>query len=75
MRSENTTDMPKRVHLTLPDPIHDDLARWADARGQAVATVGAIALEIAIKQAKEAGEIPPVEETTKQKEKEAKTER
>ena len=56
--------MPKRVHLTLPDPIHDELVRWANARGQAIATVGAIALEIAIKQAKEAGEIPPEESTT-----------
>jgi hypothetical protein len=59
MRSENIDEMPKRVHLTLPDPIHDELVRWANARGQAIATVGAIALEIAIKQAKEAGEIPP----------------
>ncbi len=64
MRSNSTNEMPKRVHLTLPDPIHDELARWANARGQAVATVGAIALEIAIKQAREAGEIPPLETTT-----------
>lgn len=64
MRSKITTDMAKRVHLTLPDPIHDDLVRWATSRGQAIATVGAIALEIAIKQAKEAGEIPPGEVTT-----------
>ena len=60
--------MPKRVHLTLPDPIHEELARWASARGQAIATVGAIALEIAIKQAKEAGEIPPKATTDKQQE-------
>ena len=57
-------DMPKRVHLTLPDPVHDELVRWANARGQAIATVGAIALEIAIKQAREAGEIPPAEAAT-----------
>ena len=56
--------MAKRVHLTLPDPVHDELARWASARGQAIATVGAIALEIAIKQAREAGEIPPAEVAT-----------
>ena len=74
MRSEISTEMPKRVHLTLPDPIHEDLARWASARGQAIATVGAIALEIAIKQAKEAGEIPPVEEITKKREKETNKE-
>ncbi len=59
--------MPKRVHLTLPDPIHEELARWASARGQAIATVGAIALEIAIKQAREAGEIPPPEVATGKK--------
>ncbi|EDX82322.1 hypothetical protein S7335_9 [Synechococcus sp. PCC 7335] len=64
MRSDYINDMPKRVHLTLPDPVHDELVRWATARGQAIATVGAIALEIAIKQAREAGEIPPAEVTT-----------
>ena len=64
MRSKIPIDMPKRVHLTLPDPIHDDLVRWAKSRGQAIATVGAIALEIAIKQAKEAGDIPPDEVAT-----------
>ena len=63
-------EMPKRVHLTLPDPIHEELARWANARGQAIATVGAIALEIAIKQARDAGEIPPPDVATeKSKEK------
>ena len=50
--------------MTLPDPIHDELVRWAKSRGQAIATVGAIALEIAIKQAKESGEIPSEEATT-----------
>jgi hypothetical protein len=64
MRSDHMNDMPKRVHLTLPDPIYDELVRWANARGQAIATAGAIALEIAIKQAREAGEIPPAEVTT-----------
>lgn len=52
------TAMTKRVNLTLPDPVFADLKKWADSRDQAVATVAAIALEIAIRDAKERGEIP-----------------
>ncbi|WP_416349234.1 hypothetical protein [Leptolyngbya sp. CCNP1308] len=35
------------------------MQRWADARGQAIATAAAIAIELSMRTAKEQGEIPP----------------
>lgn len=51
-----------RIQVTLPTPVLESLERWAQARGQATATCAAVALEIAIRQAEEKGEIPPVTE-------------
>lgn len=52
-RNENVS---KRVYVTLPDTIHADLEAWATTRGQAIATLGAIAIEFAVRRAKEDGE-------------------
>jgi hypothetical protein len=51
--------MPRRITITLPDTVAGDLQRWADARGQAIATAAAIAIELSMRTAKEQGEIPP----------------
>ena len=48
--------MSKRVHVTLPDTVHSDLDAWAKTRGQAIASLGAIAIEFAVRRAKEDGE-------------------
>lgn len=40
----------------MPDTIHADLDAWAKTRGQAIASLGAIAIEFAVRRAKEAGE-------------------
>jgi hypothetical protein len=50
-----------RIQITLPTPVLESLERWAKARGQATASCAAVALEIAIRQAEEKGEIPPEE--------------
>lgn len=50
--------MSKRVNLTLPDTVFADLEIWAKERGQAVATLVAIVVEFAIRQAKQDGELP-----------------
>jgi hypothetical protein len=50
-----------RIQITLPTPVLESLERWAKARGQATASCAAVALEIAIRQAEEKGEIPPKE--------------
>jgi hypothetical protein len=46
----------KRITVTLPDTIYRDLTAWAEARGQAVAPLAAIAVELSVRQAKESGE-------------------
>ncbi len=54
-----TVDVAKRVYVTLPDTVHADLERWASIRDQALASVAAIAIELAIRDAKDRGELPP----------------
>lgn len=50
--------VPKRITVTLADTVADKLQRWADARGQAIATVAGVAIELACNQAEDKGEIP-----------------
>ncbi len=50
--------MPKRVHMTLPDPVHDELAKLAEVRGQPIATVAAIVVELYLEQQKQSTQIP-----------------
>ncbi|MEL6605767.1 MAG: hypothetical protein AAFP20_21360 [Cyanobacteria bacterium J06614_10] len=65
-----TFQMPKRVTVTLADTVADKLQRWSDARGQAIATVAGIAIELALNEAENKGEIPSKEATvTTEKEK------
>jgi len=47
--------------VTLADTVADKLQRWADARGQAIATVAGVAIELAVNNAEDKGEIPPKE--------------
>ena len=54
-------DVAKRVNVTLPDTVYADLERWAGLRDQALATVAAIAIELAIRDAKDRQELPPIE--------------
>ena len=68
--------MPKRVTVTLADTVADKLQRWSDARGQAIATVAGVAIELALNEAENRGEIPPTKEsTTTTKEKQQLSER
>jgi len=62
--------MPKRVTVTLADTVADKLQRWSDARGQAIATVAGVAIELALNEAENRGEIPPQKEKVATKEKE-----
>ena len=54
--------MTKRVTVTLADTVADKLQRWSDARGQAIATVAGVAIELALNEAENRGEIPPTKE-------------
>jgi hypothetical protein len=56
--------MAKRINLTLSDPYHADLQRWADSRGEPLATFGTYLLKLAIDEARRAGEIPVESESS-----------
>ncbi len=48
----------KRINVTLPDSVVDELEDWANAQGRSLANLAAFLLEMALKEAKEKGEIP-----------------
>ena len=56
--------MPRKFSVTLPDTVAVKLDRWSEARGQAFATVAAVAIELAVRQAESEGEIPKENKTT-----------
>lgn len=45
-------DMSKRIQVTLPDRIAEDLQRWADYDGRPLANLAAYLLERAVNEAK-----------------------
>jgi hypothetical protein len=52
-------DVSKRINVTLPDSLYDELERWAEAQGRPVANLAAFLVEIGLKEGREKGEIPP----------------
>ncbi len=48
-------DMPRKIQVTLPDRIGDDLQRWADYDGRPLANLCNFLLERAVLEAKEKG--------------------
>ncbi|HEY9769454.1 MAG TPA: hypothetical protein V6C71_13325 [Coleofasciculaceae cyanobacterium] len=57
----------KRINVTLPDSVVDELEDWANVQGRSLANLAAFLLEMALKEAKEKGEIPSQGLSTKQK--------
>lgn len=57
----------KRINITLPDSVVEELESWADAQGRSLANLAAFLLESSVKQAKEKGEIPAQESPIKPK--------
>jgi CopG-like RHH_1 or ribbon-helix-helix domain, RHH_5 len=57
----------KRINITLPDSVVEELECWAEAQGRSLANLAAFLLESAVKQAKEKGEIPDREFPVQQK--------
>jgi predicted HicB family RNase H-like nuclease len=57
----------KRINITLPDSVVEELENWAEAQGRSLANLAAFLLELSVKQAKEKGEIPPQESRSQQK--------
>ena len=52
------TAMSKRIQVTLPDRLAEDLEKWAQNDGRPVANLAAFLLEQAVKQAKQSGDYP-----------------
>ena len=48
--------MSKRINVTLPDSVVEELEQWADNQGRSLANLAAFLLESSLKQAKEKGE-------------------
>lgn len=61
-------NVSKRVNLTLPDVVYDELEAWAEFQGRPTANLAAYLVESAIREAKERGEF----KTLKQNESPAK---
>jgi hypothetical protein len=57
----------KRINVTLPDLVADELEDWANAQGRSLANLAAFLLEMALKEAKQKGEIPSQGFSVKQK--------
>lgn len=56
--------MPKRITLTLADTVAEKLQVWSETRGQALATVAALAIELHLMQIETKGELYPKQEST-----------
>lgn len=53
--------MPKRITITVPNPIHRQLSKLSVVRDKPLATLAAEAVEQFVKAAEEDGAIPPAE--------------
>lgn len=52
----------KRILVTIPDSVHDELAAWAEYQGRPTANLAAYLIELGIRDAKSKGEfktLPP----------------
>ena len=67
--SETPTDVSKRVNLTLPDIVYDELEAWAEYQGRPVANLAAYLVESSIREAKDKGEFRTLKDKESQKSK------
>ncbi|MHC5747346.1 MAG: ribbon-helix-helix domain-containing protein [Nostoc sp.] len=59
-------DASKRVNLTLPHIVYEDLEAWAEYQGRPTANLAAYLVESAIREAKEKGEFRILEKSNKE---------
>ena len=52
----------KRVNLTLPDSVYQDLEIWAESQGRPPSSLGAFLVELSIMNAKKSGDFPKVQQ-------------
>ncbi|GAB1540506.1 hypothetical protein NUACC21_31750 [Scytonema sp. NUACC21] len=59
--------MSKRINVTLPDSVLEDLEVWAAYQGRPTANLAAFLIEMSIKLAKDNGEFPQKSSVTTRK--------
>lgn len=64
-KSDRDECVSKRINVTLPDSVLNDLEWWAEEQGRPTANLAAYLIEVSIKEAKERGEFPPKEPPVK----------
>lgn len=62
--NDQSAKVSKKVFVTLPDSVHEDLERWANLQGRPTANLAAFLIETGINQGKEKGELPQKSEPT-----------
>ncbi|MEM6867173.1 MAG: hypothetical protein F6K00_31675 [Leptolyngbya sp. SIOISBB] len=50
--------MPKRITITLPNPVYESLSQLAEIRDEPVAAIATEAVKELVKSAKQSGELP-----------------
>ena len=58
MINENVS---RRIYLTIPDGVADQLDRWAKAENNKTASLAALIVESAVRTAADEGKIPPID--------------
>ncbi|MEB3277712.1 MAG: helix-turn-helix domain-containing protein [Lyngbya sp.] len=58
-------NMSRRVNITLPDAIYEDLEAWADSQGRTIANLAAFIVETEVRNAKKQGQIQTQNDTKK----------
>jgi hypothetical protein len=51
-----TETVSKRILVTLPDTLHDDVEGWADYQGRPTANLASYLIEVGVREAKSRGE-------------------
>lgn len=59
--------MSKRINVTLPDAVYEELEWWAQVQGRPVANLANFLIEASLRQAKDKQEIPPKPRQVKDK--------
>jgi hypothetical protein len=52
----------KRINLTVPDSVYEDLEIWSESQGRTIANLTAYLVEKALEDAKEQGKFPQPEQ-------------
>ncbi len=52
-------NVSKRVFMTVPDAVYEELEQWAESQGRSVSNLTAFLVESALKEAKQDGSFKP----------------